>query len=123
MTDDSAAAFSLLNAAAVRMRAKRMLALGLDDTLPHFRIDLARLDDAVDLVVATTKKNYPTLDVPFHSRWRHFVVGGKDRSEAVMRPPPFPPRKRRRIGEGVERNGTRGPRSRRLRSGHCQRPA
>jgi len=90
MTDVSAAAFSLLNAAAVRMRAKRMLALGHDDTLPNFRIDLARLDDTVDLVVATTKKNYPMLDVPFHSRWRHFVVGGKDRSEAVMRPPTLP---------------------------------
>jgi hypothetical protein len=72
MTDEKAAALSLLNAATVRTRSRRMLALGLDDKLPHFRIDLARLDDAVDLVVATTRKNYPTLDVPFHSRWRHF---------------------------------------------------
>jgi Protein of unknown function (DUF1688) len=72
MTDDQTAALSLLNAAAVRTRAKRMLALGLDDKLPHFRIDLRCLDEAVDRVVATTKKNYPLLDVPFHSRWRHF---------------------------------------------------
>ena len=61
-----------------------MLALGLDDKLPHFRIDLDRLDDAVDLVAATTRKNYPTLDVPFHSRWRHFVANG-DRSLAEDR--------------------------------------
>jgi hypothetical protein len=80
MTDEKAAALSLLNAAAVRTRAKRMLALGLDDQLPHFRIDLRCLDEAVDRVVATTKKNYPTLDVPFHSRWRHFVVNGKSLS-------------------------------------------
>jgi hypothetical protein len=83
MSDDTAAALSLLNAAAVRTRAKRMLALGLDDKLPHFRIDLAQLDHAADLVAATTRKNYPTLDVPFHSRWRHFVVNGDDRAEIL----------------------------------------
>ena len=76
MSAETAAALSLLSAAAVRERAQRMLALGLDDKLPHFRVDLAALDDAADLVVATTRKNYPTLDVPFHSRWRHFVVDG-----------------------------------------------
>jgi uncharacterized protein DUF1688 len=85
MSDDTAAALSLLNAAAVRTRAKRMLALGLDDKLPNFRIDLAALDRTADLVAATTRKNYPTLDVPFHSRWRHFVVNGNDRTEILNR--------------------------------------
>ena len=56
-----------------------MLEIGLDDRLPHFRIDLGRLDAAVDLVLATTQKAYPGFDVPFHSRWRHFVVGGVGR--------------------------------------------
>jgi hypothetical protein len=56
-----------------------MLASGLDDRLPHFRIDLDRLDDAVDLVIETTRKAYPSLDIPFHSRWRHFVTYGFDR--------------------------------------------
>ena len=56
-----------------------MLALGLDDKLPHFRIDLQRLTDAADLTLEVTRKNYPSLDVPFHSRWRHFVIGGEDR--------------------------------------------
>jgi hypothetical protein len=85
MSDDTAAALSLLNAAAVRTRAKRMLALGLDDKLPNFRIDLAAFDHAADLVAATTRRNYPTLDVPFHSRWRHFVVNGNDRAEILKR--------------------------------------
>ena len=79
MTPETAAAYSLLNAQAVRDRAHRMLALGLDDKLPNFRVDLDRLDDAVDLVVSVMQKNYPTLDVPFHSRWRHFVTYGFDR--------------------------------------------
>ena len=60
-----------------------MLALGLDDKLPHFRIDLARLDQAVDLVVETTRQAYPSLVVPFHSRWRHFVFNGEDRWAAI----------------------------------------
>ena len=74
---------SLLNAGAVRERAHRMLALGLDDRLPNFRVDLGRLDDAVELVLETTRKAYPSLDVPFHSRWRHFVIDGDDRWAAV----------------------------------------
>jgi hypothetical protein len=90
MTDAKAAAVSLLNAAAVRTRARRMLALGLDDKLPHFRIDLRCLDDAVDRVVATTKKNYPSLAVPFHSRWRHFVIYGFDRAELIAEELPDP---------------------------------
>ena len=79
MTPETAAAYSLLNAQAVRDRAHRMLALGLDDKLPNFCVDLDRLDDTVDLVLAVMRKNYPTLDVPFHSRWRHFVTWGFDR--------------------------------------------
>jgi hypothetical protein len=84
VTPETAAAYSLLNASAVRDRAHRMLALGLDDKLPHFRIDLDRLGDAVDLVVAVMKKKYPTLDVPFHSRWRHFVEHGDGRHKFLI---------------------------------------
>jgi Protein of unknown function (DUF1688) len=79
VTPETAAAYWLLNAAAVRERAHRMLALGLDDKLPNFRVDLDRLDHAVDLVANTINKTYPTLDIPFHSRWRHFITYGFDR--------------------------------------------
>ena len=44
-----AAALSLLSASAVRQRAQSLLAIGLEDGLAHFRIDLARLDEAADL--------------------------------------------------------------------------
>jgi Protein of unknown function (DUF1688) len=69
---ETSAALSLLNAKAVRERAHRMLAIGLEDKLPNFRIHLDRMDGTVDLVLETTRKAYPSLDVPFHSRWRHF---------------------------------------------------
>ncbi len=83
MTPDAAAAISLLSADAVRQRAHRMLAVGLEDGLAHFRFDLARLDETADLVAETTRAAYPALDVPFHSRWRHFAVGGSDRWAAI----------------------------------------
>jgi hypothetical protein len=69
---ETSAALSLLNAKPVRERAHRMLAIGLEDKLPNFRIHLDRMDGTVDLVLETTRKAYPSLDVPFHSRWRHF---------------------------------------------------
>src|ERR1700681_4324931 len=85
MSDVTAAAFSLLSAAAVRSRANRMLALGLDDKLPNFRVDPMRLDAVADLVIATMREAYPTIAVPFHSRWRHFFVQGDDRFGDVER--------------------------------------
>jgi hypothetical protein len=85
MNYDTAAAISLLNAGAVRTRARHLLKLGLDDKLSNFRVDLGRLGDTVDLVVTTMRKNYPTLDVPFHSRWRHFVVDGVSRYDSLAR--------------------------------------
>jgi Protein of unknown function (DUF1688) len=73
----------LLSAETVRSRAHRVLQMGLEDGLPSFRIDLGRLEDTVDLVLATTRSAYPTFEIPFHSRWRHFVVGGTDRWAAL----------------------------------------
>jgi hypothetical protein len=96
---ETSAALSLLNAGAVRERTHRMLAIGLDDRLPNFRIDLARMDDVVELVLATTRAAYPSLDVPFHSRWRHFVTDGDDRWAAVAGSTDWPDRAARARAE------------------------
>lgn len=76
---EASAALTLLSARAVRERAHRMLGLALDDKLSNFRIRSDRMDGVVDLVLQVTREAYPGLDVPFHSRWRHFVVNGEDR--------------------------------------------
>lgn len=83
MKSDTAAAFSLLTADAVRSRAHRLLALGLEGRLPHFQIEIKKLDAVADRVIAVTRAAYPALDVPFHSRWRHFVHKGVDRFAAL----------------------------------------
>ncbi|APG08601.1 hypothetical protein M2175_001886 [Bradyrhizobium elkanii] len=70
---------SLLSAGAVRARAAKMLEIGLAGGLRHFTIDLDRMDGVAEAVIAVTRKAYPTLDIPFHARWRHFVLGGVDR--------------------------------------------
>src|SRR5579872_1130506 len=60
-----------------------MLEAARADRLEHFRLDLDRLEDAADLTVAITQAAYPSLEIPFHSRWRHFVVDGSDRWAAL----------------------------------------
>lgn len=85
MTLESRAAASLLTAKAVRARAHRMVDIGLAGELPNFRIDLPRLGIATDLTLEATRRSYPKLDIPFHSRWRHFVVSGEDRWSSFTR--------------------------------------
>ncbi|HEX6142731.1 MAG TPA: URC4/urg3 family protein [Geminicoccaceae bacterium] len=68
---------------AVRERAKVVLAAAEAGLTPHFRVDPARLDDAARLVADVTRAAYPDLDVPFHSRWRHFAPDGRDRWAAL----------------------------------------
>lgn len=68
----------LLSAAAVRNRAHEMLAIAEAGGLAEWRLDLSRLDAAANLTTETVRLNYPDLKVPFHARWRHFVVEGRD---------------------------------------------
>ena len=37
------------------------------------------------MVAAVTRRRYPDLDVPYHSRWRHFETGGLDREAELDR--------------------------------------
>lgn len=69
----------LLKPAAIRARAQEMLELGLAGKLLHFTVHPERLEACADYVLDTIRANYPTLDIPFHARWRHFVVAGIDR--------------------------------------------
>ena len=72
------AARSLLSAGAVRARAHEMLAAALAGEVAEWRVDLGRLDAAADLTATVTREAYPDLNVPFHARWRHFAVAGRD---------------------------------------------
>ena len=80
---ETSAALTLLNAKTVRERAHRMLAIGLEVELPNFRIHLERMDGVIELVLETTREAYPSFEVPFHSRWRHFVANNDNRWAAI----------------------------------------
>jgi hypothetical protein len=64
---------------AIRERTELVLRAAERDELEHFRLDDAQLDPTADYVIQTIKSVYPTLDIPYHSRWRHFAVGERDR--------------------------------------------
>ena len=38
-----------------------------------------RFEDTARYVVTTIRENYRNLNIPYHSRWRHFAVDGSDR--------------------------------------------
>ncbi len=63
---------------AVRERCTALLDLAQRDELANFRLIPEELDAAADLVAEVTRQNYPDLNIPLHSRWRHFEVSGRD---------------------------------------------
>jgi hypothetical protein len=77
-TQDAQAARSLLSASAVRERAHDLLAAALAGEVAEWRVDLGKLDAAADLTAQVVREAYPDLSVPFHARWRHFTVEGRD---------------------------------------------
>jgi len=77
-SDDTQAARSLLSAAAVRERAHEMLGIALDGGLEHWTVDLQRLEPTAQYVAGVIRDQYPDLNVPFHARWRHFMLNGRD---------------------------------------------
>jgi len=45
----------------------------------HFTVNREKLDAVASRVEQVTRSNYPSLQIPYHSRWRHFESGGIDR--------------------------------------------
>jgi hypothetical protein len=76
-------ASELLTAAAVRDRCDIVFAAAECGETRHFQLVMSRLGEAVGRVVEITRRRYPDLDVPYHSRWRHFSAGGVDRAAQV----------------------------------------
>lgn len=73
------AAAWLLTPGAIRARAGELMVLAERGELAHFTYHPANLGAAVEYVLDTIRRNYPSLAIPFHSRWRHFSAGGRDR--------------------------------------------
>ena len=70
---------------AVRERCGEILAATEAGTTSHFSVNRAALEKTAAFVADVTRETFPTLEVPYHSRWRHFSVGGVDRAGLLDR--------------------------------------
>ena len=68
----------LLTAGAVRERCTVIGELALAGKTRWFRVNESKIDPCAEFVADVCKQNYPNLNIPYHSRWRHFVVNGID---------------------------------------------
>ena len=75
----NSAALKLLSATAVRDRCGRIMAAAERGETPWFTWHEDRLDACADYVLGVMRKRFPDLNVPIHSRRRHFEAGGIDR--------------------------------------------
>ncbi|MED5814679.1 URC4/urg3 family protein [Mycolicibacterium sp. 050232] len=75
----AAAVATLRTTTAIRQRAQHLLQRARAGNSPWFLVDDDALDRAAAEVAELTRTRYPTLAIPYHSRWRHFEAGGVDR--------------------------------------------
>ena len=64
---------------AIRERCQNVLAATRAGKSQWFTVNDAALANAALEVANVTRQRYPTLNIPYHSRWRHFEPGGVDR--------------------------------------------
>lgn len=60
---------------AIREQCAKIFAHGLEGKSNHFWVRPEKADEAADFVLKVMRKEYPNLDIPYHSRWRHFDAG------------------------------------------------
>lgn len=70
---------TLRSTATVRARARHLLARARAGDSAFFTVDDDALQPVAAQVAEVTRQRYPTLAIPYHSRWRHFEAGGVDR--------------------------------------------
>ena len=69
----------LWSPASIRARCQQVFEKARNNKLTTYTFHPEKVDEMVDFVIEIIKQNYPNGDIPPHSRWRHFEVGGIDR--------------------------------------------
>jgi hypothetical protein len=75
----------LLSPLAIRQSAEAIFELTKNGKT-NFTYHPQKFDEVVDFVIEVIKDNYPSLNIPFHSRWGHFRPGGIDRVALFLGP-------------------------------------
>lgn len=81
--EERKAAALLRTTDAVRERSVQLLQRARSGESLWFTVDDAALGAAAEEVAALTRERFPDLDIPYHSRWRHFEAGGVDRKSEL----------------------------------------
>ena len=68
----------------IRQRAAKLLSLARQNKSAYFYLDETKMATTADYVIEVIYENYPDLEIPYHSRWRHFEVGGIDRCKLFV---------------------------------------
>jgi hypothetical protein len=84
-TEAEAAASLLRSTHAIRERCGQLLRRARDGQSRWFTVDDGAIGSAAREVADLTKKRFPRLHVPLHSRWRHLEAGGIDRKADLER--------------------------------------
>lgn len=71
--------------ATIRERCANVLAAADAGRTAHLAVDRSKLDACAAIVADVTRRRYPSLAIPYHSRWRHFEAGGVDRAAELDR--------------------------------------
>jgi hypothetical protein len=74
------AARLLRSTRAIRSRANALLARARRFESEFFTVNDGARPNTAALVAEVTTARYPDLKIPYHSRWRHFEAGGRDRA-------------------------------------------
>jgi hypothetical protein len=69
----------------IRDRCEQLLARARAGASAWFVVEDDAIDAAAREVADATRRRYPRLQIPFHSRWRHLEAGGVDRRAELER--------------------------------------
>ena len=83
MSELDSAVRTLRDPATIRARCAAIAAFVDEGRSEHFRLDRSKLAAVAERIATLTRRRFPDLKIPYHSRWRHFEAGGVDRKREL----------------------------------------
>ncbi|KTD40295.1 URC4/urg3 family protein [Legionella parisiensis] len=68
----------------IRVRSQAILERVKKNQSQYFFLDPEKMTTTASFVIEVIQDNYPNLDIPYHSRWRHFEAGNINRIKKMQ---------------------------------------
>lgn len=75
---------TLMDPRTIRIRSQAILDLIKQDKSAYFALEPEKMTSTASFIIEVIQDNYPNLDIPYHSRWRHFEAGGINRIKKMQ---------------------------------------